>query len=112
MGISVAVGLALSEDEWEASEVFEGFGGSDDALFEAVEGDCLGLAVCGGNAVSRGDGSGVGLRLFVGDILGETTGGGTYAADCNEVTLDGRAGVGLRLNFEVGGPTEYFLVEE
>jgi hypothetical protein len=103
----------LSEDELEASEVFEGFGRSDGALLGALDGGGFSHAGCGGNAVSRGDGIGVVLRLFVGVSLGELAGGGgTYASDCNEVTLAGNAGEGLRLNFEVGGPTECFLVEE
>jgi hypothetical protein len=106
--------LALSEDELEASEVFEGFGRSGGALFGALDGGGFWHAGCGGNAVSRGDGIGVVLPLFVGVSLGELTGGGggTCASDCNEVTLNGSAGEGLRLNFEVGGPTECFLEEE
>lgn len=92
--------------------MLEGFGRSDGAFFRAMEGDGFGLAGCGGNAISRGDGTGVGLRLFAGVSLGEAAGGGTCASGCNEVVLDGSAGGGLRLNFEVGGPTEYFLVEE
>ena len=40
------------------------------------------------------------------------TAGVAPASDCNDVILDGSAGAGLRLNFEVGGPMEYFLVEE
>ena len=94
--------------------MFERFGRSDGALSGALDGGSFSHAGCGGNAVSRGDGIGVVLRLLVGVSLGERTGGGggTYASDCNEVTLGGSAGEDLRLNFEVGGPTEGFLVEE
>ena len=94
--------------------MFERFGRSDGALSGALDGGGFSHAGWGGNAVSRGDGIGVVLRLLVGVSLGERTGGGggTYASDCNEVTLGGSAGEDLRLNFEVGGPTEAFLVEE
>lgn len=103
---SVEVGTGfcgeLSADEWEASEVFEGVGRRDRFT----------LPGCGGLAINRGDAAGVEVLLWAGVFLVEGAFAGPFASDCNEVILDGSAWAGLRLNFEVGGPIEYFFAEE
>jgi hypothetical protein len=107
---SVEVGTGfcgeLSADEWEASEVFEGVGRRDRFT----------LPGCGGLAVNRGDAAGVEVLLWAGEFLAEGAFAGPFAgpfvSDCNEVILGGSAWTGLRLNFEVGGPIEYFFAEE
>jgi hypothetical protein len=92
--------------------VAEGVGRSDGALFEAIERGRFTFPGCSGLAVNRGDAAGVGVRLWVGIPLVEGTFAGPSASGCNEVTLGGSAWTALRLNFEVGGPIEYFFVEE
>lgn len=39
VAVGAASGAGLPDEEWEASEAFEGFSRSDDAFFEGVEGD-------------------------------------------------------------------------
>jgi hypothetical protein len=95
----------------EVSDAFEGVGRNDWVFLEAVEGDCFRFEYAGGVVVSRGDAAGVRLRLCMGLFLDESVVESRFASGCNEVILDRNAGAGLRLNFEVGGPIEYFLVE-
>jgi hypothetical protein len=113
---SVEVGTGFcgesSADEWEASEAFEGVGRSDRALFEAVERDRFTSLGCSGLAVNRGDAAGVEALLWAGVFLVEGAFAGPFAPGCNEVILGGSAWAVLRLNFEVGGPIEYFFAEE
>jgi hypothetical protein len=121
---SVEVGTGfcgeLSADEWEASEVFEGVGRSDRTFFEAVESDRFTFPGCGELAVNRGDAAGVEVLLWAGVFLAEgafvgpfaSPFAGPFAPGCNEVILGGSAWTVLRLNFEVGGPIEYFFAEE
>lgn len=81
-------------------------------MFEVLEGGRFTFPGCGRLAVNRGDAAGVGARLWAGVSLTESTFAAPFASDCIEVILDGSAWTALRLNFEVGGPIEYFFVEE
>jgi hypothetical protein len=81
-------------------------------VFEAIEGGRFTFPGCGGLAVNRGDAAGVGVRLWAGISLAEGAFTGSFAWGCNEAILGGSAWTALRLNFEVGGPIEYFFVEE
>jgi hypothetical protein len=93
----------LSVDEWEASEVFEGVGRSDRALFEAVERARFTFPGCSGLAANRGDAAGVEVPLWAGVFLAEGPFAGPFAGPfvgpfagpfapgCNEVILGGSA---------------------
>jgi len=96
--------------------VLEGVGRNDRAFFEAVERDRFTFPGCGRLAVNRGDAAGVEVLLWAGVFFAEGTFAGPFTgpftSGCNEVILGGSAWTVLRLNFEVGGPIEYFFAEE
>ena len=71
--------------------MFEGVGRSDGALFEATERARFAFPGCGGLAVNRGDGAGVGVGPWEGISLAEGAFAGLFSSDCNEVILGGNA---------------------